>query len=208
MPYHLYITASVRPEASQSNRLGQHFCTALKAKDPTSEIVHRDVGLTPPAHPTHAYTVANYTADTERTPEMRAVLAQSDALIDEMLGARSLIVAVPMYNFSVPSTFKAYIDNLVRVGRTFFPDGNGGFTGALGAKKALVITARGALYGADSPIRDCDMQTPWLRTVYGFMGLTDMTFVHADGLDFGDAAYRADSLAKAEAHLTELARIW
>lgn len=208
MAHHLYVTASVRTEGSQSSKLGQHFCEALKAANPDAIFSHRDVAGTPPPHPTHAYTVANYTPPEQRTEEMKAALKVSDALIDELVAADTLVFALPMYNFSVPSTFKAYVDNIVRVGRTFFPAESGGFTGALGDKKALFITARGAMYGPQSPIRDFDMQTPWLRTVFGFMGLSDATFVHADGLDFGEAEYRQASIAAAQAQLTKLATTW
>lgn len=208
MPHHLYVTASVRTEGSKSGELGRFFREVLCEIDPNATFSERDVGITPPPHPTEAYTVANYTPPHERTDDMNETLKSSDELIDEMLASDTLIFAVPMYNFSVPSTFKAYIDNLVRVGRTFFPTKDGGFSGALGDKKALFITTRGATYGNDSPIKDFDLQTPWMRTVYGFMGLTDMTFVHADGLDFGGPDYRNESLAAAKAQLTEIAKTW
>jgi FMN-dependent NADH-azoreductase len=208
MAHHLFVTASVRTEGSKSSELGQFFRDALAAKDPQATFSARDVGINPPPHPTHAYTVANYTPPEDRTPDMVETLKTSDFLIDEMLAADTLIIAVPMYNFSVPSTFKAYIDKLVRVGRTFFPAERGGFTGALGEKKAIFITARGAMYGEGSPIKEFDMQTPWLQTVYGFMGLTDMTFVHADGLDFSGPEYREQSLSAAKAQLTAIAQTW
>jgi FMN-dependent NADH-azoreductase len=208
MAHHLFITASVRNEGSQSTHMGQYFCDALKAADPTATFTHRNVGITPPPHPTHDYTVANYTPPDERTTEMKIALKISDELIDELLVADKLVVAVPMYNFSVPSTFKAYIDNIVRVGRTFQPTEGGGFQGALGGKKAIFITARGAMYGDESPIKAFDLQTPWLTTVFGFMGLTETTFVNADGLDFGGAAYRQESLDSAKARLMELSTTW
>lgn len=208
MTHYLYVTASVREHGSQSNLLGRIFCDELKAVNSDATFVHRDVGLNPPPHPTHDYTVANYTPPEERTEKMMADLAASDMLIDELLSADKLIFAVPMYNFSVPSTFKAYIDNLVRIGRTFFPAEDGGFQGALGTKKAVFITARGAIYGNGSPLKELDLQTPWLKAVFGFMGLTDTKFVSADGLDFGGAAYRHESLQRAEAELKELAAIW
>lgn len=208
MTHHLFITSSVRDDSSHSTRMGRGFCDAVKALHPEATFTHRDVGITPPPHPTHAYTVANYTPPEERTKEMTAALQTSDQLIDELLKADKLVIAVPMYNFSVPSTFKAYIDNIVRVGRTFLPSEDGGFHGVLGDKKAIFITARGAMYGEGSPIQAFDMQTPWLKTVFGFMGIQDMTFVNADGLDFGEAAYRQKSLATAEKHLSELAHTW
>lgn len=208
MAHHLHVTSSVRTEDSQSGKLGRYFCKTLQAVDPDATISIRDVGLAPPPHPTHAYTVANYTPPDQRTDKMMEVLRGSDELIDELLAADTLVFAVPMYNFSVPSTFKAYIDNVVRVGRTFFPTDGGGFSGALSEKKALFITTRGAMYGPESPIRDFDIQTPWLKTVFGFMGLTDTTFVNADGLDFGGDEYRETSLAAAKEDLTKLASTW
>lgn len=184
------------------------FCDSVRTANPAATFTHRDVGVNPPPHPTHAYTVANYTSPEDRSETMKHTLKTSDMLIDEMLSADTLIVAVPMYNFSVPSTFKAYIDNLVRIGRTFWRTEDGAFGGALSEKKAIFITTRGAIYGEGSPIRDFDMQIPWQKTVYGFMGLKDMTFVHADGRDFGETEYRTTSLAKAQNRLTEVARTW
>lgn len=208
MAHHLFISSSVRAEGSKSDELGRYFQNRLIAKDPNATFTTRNVGIEPPPHPTHAYTIANYTAPEDRSQSMVQTLQTSDMLIDEMLAADTLIAAIPMYNFSVPSTFKAYVDNIVRVGRTFFPTEGGGFSGALSGKKALFITTRGAMYGADSPIKELDMQTPWLKTVFGFMGLTDIEFVHADGLDFGGAEYRDTSLASAKTKLTEIVQRW
>lgn len=204
----LYISSSVRGAQSQSKQLGDFFLTQLKKQDLDAKVKHRDVGTSPPRHPTHDYTVANYTTPNDRTVAMQNTLAESDSLVDEVLEADKLIYAVPMYNFSVPSTFKAYIDNIVRVNRTFEVVEGGGFAGVLGAKKAIFITARGAMYGENSPIKDLDLQTPYLKTVFGFMGLTDITFAHADGLDFGSDEYHQQSLESARAELIKIARHW
>ncbi|MFS8184689.1 FMN-dependent NADH-azoreductase [Pseudovibrio denitrificans] len=208
MPQLLYVSSSVRPDTSQSNKLGQIFCQYISELTPETTVVTRDVGINPPSHPDAAYTVANYTPPDERTPAMQSALAQSDMLIDELLSSDQLVFSVPMYNFSVPSTFKAYIDNLVRVGRTFIAAENGVFQGLLTGKKALFITARGAAYGEASPLKAFDHQEGYLRTVSGFMGLTDVQFVHADGLDFADKTYRDASLANAKKNLSEIATAW
>ena len=129
-------------------------------------------------------------------------------LIDELIYSSHFVFAVPMYNFSIPSTFKAYIDNLVRVGRTFAANENGSFEGLLKGKKVLVITARGAMYGEGSPIAAFDHQEPYLRTVFGFMGVENITFVHADGMDFAANEYRSESLQTASDQLKELATKW
>lgn len=113
-----------------------------------------------------------------------------------------------MYNFSIPSTFKAYIDNIVRVGRTFEVKQDGSFSGLLAQTKVLFITSRGAVYNMDSPIRAFDQQEPYLRTVFGFMGITAPQFVHADGLDFAEQSYRDESLKRARRKLAALAASW
>lgn len=94
MTHHLYVTASVRTEGSKSSELSQFFRNALAAKDLQATFTARDVGITPPPHPTHAYTVANYTPPDERTPDMAETLQTSDLLIDEILAADTLIIAV------------------------------------------------------------------------------------------------------------------
>lgn len=103
MPNLLFVLSSVRPELSRSNRLDQVFCQRFVELNCGITLVQRDVGTQPPSHPDEANTIANYTALDERTPEMKAALAQSDALIDEILAADYLVFSVPMYNFSVPS---------------------------------------------------------------------------------------------------------
>lgn len=208
MPSLLYVSSSVRPETSRSNQLGQHFCNIIMEKSPTTNIVQRDVGTNPPQHPDVAYTLANYTPPEERSENMNKTLAHSDVLIDELFTADQMIFSVPMYNFSIPSTFKAYIDNLVRVGRTFTVNERGAFQGLLVGKKAVFITARGAIYGDGSPLHAYDHQEGYLRTVFGFMGLTDVQFVHADGLDFAEKEYREASLVKAKEALEALALTW
>lgn len=105
-----------------------------------------------------------------------------------------------MYNFSVPSTFKAYIDQVVRVGRTFAVDTNG-FRGLASGKQIVVITARGGNFQAGTPFAAYDHQEPYLRTVFGFMGITDVQFIHADRLNpmTNDEMTRSQSVLNAQA---------
>lgn len=204
----LYVSSSVRPKTSHSHLLGQGFCQAILDHNPKALIIKRDVGSNPPPHPDEAYTIANYTPPLERTESMNKALEVSDSLIDELVIADRLIFAVPMYNFSIPSTFKAYIDNLVRIGKTFTINGLGEFEGILSNKKVVIITSRGAVYSNDSPLKSFDHQEPYLRTVFNFMGLTDLEFVHAEGLDFGDEPYKKQSLDNAKKRLCALAESW
>ena len=202
------MNSSVRGSGSQSRRLANEFVNEWQAHNTEAICATRDVGMSPPPHPDEAYTIANYTPETERSEAIKKALSVSDELIDELIISDRLVFAVPMYNFSIPSTFKAYIDNLVRVGRTFGVTEDGGFTGLLKHKKVLVITTSGAIYGEGSPIAHLDHQEPYLRTVLGFMGLEDIHFVRADGLDFSEKEYRDTSLNEAQTQLRDLATTW
>ncbi|MBD1929960.1 NAD(P)H-dependent oxidoreductase [Trichocoleus sp. FACHB-90] len=204
----LHIDASVRKEGSKSRKLGKKFKDLWKAAHPDVQVIYRDVGQFPPSHPTEAFTIANYTPLDLRTPEMHLVLKQSDLLIDELLDAERLVFGIPMYNFSIPSMLKAYIDNLIRVGRTFRVTEDGKFEGLVTEKKALVISTRGATYSPPSPITQLDFQEPYLRAVFGFIGITDIIFVCAENLDFGQPAEQEKNLEQAQLKLEELVHSW
>jgi len=204
----LHIDASVRQEGSKSRQLGKRFIDLWEAAHPDVQVIYRDVGQFPPSHPTEAFTIANYTPPDLRTPEMHMVLKQSDLLIDELLDVERLVFGIPMYNFSIPSMFKAYIDNLIRVGRTFRVTEDGKFEGLVTGKKALVISTRGASYSPPSPITQFDFQKPYLRAVFGFIGITDIIFVCAENLDFGQPVEREKNLEQAQLKLEELVHSW
>lgn len=135
------------------------------------------------------------------------MLAESDALIDELLGADRLVLSTPMHNFSVPAALKAWIDQVVRPGRTFKfgPDGPQGLLPP--GLKGLVVTARGGAYAPGTPWAAYAPQEPFLRTVFGFMGLKDLSFVHAEGLNLGPEA-AARGIKAARRRLTALAGTW
>src|SRR5262245_25480779 len=124
----------------------------------------------------------------EHTSSQRAATALSDELIAELEAADTIVLAVPMYNFSIPSTLKAWIDHVARRGRTFRYSENGP-EGLLKGKKVFVVAARGGVYSKGAPAAAFDFQEPYLRAALGFLGLTDVTFVHLEGLAMGpDAA--------------------
>jgi FMN-dependent NADH-azoreductase len=118
-----------------------------------------------------------------RSPELRTAISTSDQLISELQTATDYVFGVPMYNFSVPAGFKAYIDQIVIPGRTYAysADGSGSRTGLLKGKKATVIMSRGWLYRKGSPLSSCNLQEPWIRMILGFVGVTDLEFVVAEG---------------------------
>ncbi len=119
MTHLLHIDASPRGERSQSRRLTRELVDSWRAGHPGVTVTHRDVGHDPPPHVDEAWIAAAFAPPAERTRAMHAALRTSDELIDELLAADVWVIGVPMYNFGVPSGFKAYIDQIVRVGRTF-----------------------------------------------------------------------------------------
>jgi FMN-dependent NADH-azoreductase len=133
---------------------------------------------------TETFIAAVYTPPEARSPALRAAVATLDQLISELQTATDYVFGVPMYNFSVPAGFKAYIDQIVIPGRTYTyaADGSGARTGLLQGKKATVIMSRGWLYRNGSPISACNLQEPWIRMILGFVGVTEIDFVVAEGV--------------------------
>lgn len=202
----LHIDSSPRGERSRSRQLANVFMKVWKTHYPKAEMTYRDLRQTPIPYITEDWIEADFTPPDALTPEMKERLRFSDELVDEFLGAERCVFSVPMYNFSVPSNFKAYIDQIVRVGRTFtFENGQG--KGLVEGKKVIFITSRGIEYVPGSPYEGCDSQEPSLRNIFQFMGIADIQFVHASGLDMGDEAEQR-SMHEAQAKLQKLAMHW
>jgi FMN-dependent NADH-azoreductase len=182
----LFVTSSLFGGNSSSRAVALELVSAFQREHPGSTIVERDVGTAPLPHITGEM-VAALTAPAEaRSPAQAAMVARADALIEEVESADVIVLAVPMYNFSVPSTFKAWIDHIARAGRTFRYTGDG-VEGLLRGKTVFVAGSRGGVY-SDGPARTLDFHEPYLRAVLGFIGLTDVHFVHAEGLNMGAGA--------------------
>jgi FMN-dependent NADH-azoreductase len=203
MSHILHLDASPRGERSISRQLSREFVEGWKRLHPADSVTYRDVGRDPAPHVTEAWVVGAFTPPEGQPADARAAMRASDALIDEFLAADRCVFGVPMHNFSVPSTLKAYVDQIVRVGRTFAADGSGLVAG----KKMLVITARGGNYAAGSPVASFDCQEPWLRTIFGFIGVTDVRFIHAQGMNMGDET-RMAGLKHARERIAELVKSW
>ena len=202
----LHIDSSPRGERSKSRQLTREFITNWQALHPEDTIIYRDLRKTPIPHVTEEWVAADYTPKDTKTPEMIDVLRLSDELVDEFLAADKCVFSVPMYNSSTPSSFKAYIDHIVRVGRTFAVI-NGEFKGLVEGKKILFITARGGEYGAGSPFEGWDAQEPALRFAFQFIGVTDIQFIHANGLDLGEE-FRQRGLNEARTKIQDLVINW
>ena len=187
----LQLNTSLFGEQGQSSKLSRDFIKAWRRHSPQDRIITRDLAKDPVPHLTAERFQAFLTPAAERTPEQRRVVAYSDALIEELRQADVIVLGLPMYNFGVPSTLKAYFDHVARAGETFRYTGNGP-VGLLTGKKAYVFAARGGHYAGTSS----DTQTAYVRQILGFMGIEDVEFVYAEGLAIGEAS-KETALARA-----------
>ena len=191
----LFVTSSASGDASVSNALATTLADRLRESVPALHIVLRDVGANPVPHLT-----ADTVAAIKSVPESEAELGArelSDALIAELAAADLLVIASPMYNFGMSSTLKAWFDHVVRVGVTV-RYGENGPEGLLTGKKAVVIESRGGLY-SEGPGAALDGQEAHIRTLLGFIGITDVTFVRAEKLGYGPEAAEAAIAAASDA---------
>jgi FMN-dependent NADH-azoreductase len=195
----LQVDSSAR-SSSVTRQLTAKFVEEWKNNHPAGEVIHRDLTTTALPHITDDWN-GTHLEPSQLTPAQRDYLSTSDRLIEELLAADTIVIGAPMYNFAIPSTLKAWIDQIVRMGKTF-SHGPGGRRGLLGGKNVIVITARGGAYQKGTPTEKLDFQEPYLRHIFGFIGVTDLTFIHADSQG-GERA--APSLAAAAEEVGRLA---
>ena len=198
----LHIDASPRTVRSVTRKLTSAFIGALRIKYPTLKVTHHDIGHHPPAFISDAWLGAAFAPADHDDPAMKGVLHHSDALTAELLACDRLLIASPMHNFTVSASLKAWIDQVVRADMTFKVTEDGVIP-LLQGKKALVITARGGFVAGT----DYDFQEPYLRKILGFIGITDVTFIHAEGVNNGEDA-RVEAMTKASGELITLTKTW
>ena len=177
----LVLTSSVLGDASVSNQLTTHIVNQLRLKNGKSKVIARDLGSNPVPHLTQDSTIALRVPEAENEVQANAQ-ALSDELIAELKAADLLVIGAPMYNFGIPSTLKAWFDYVLRAGVTFSYS-DAGPEGLLKGKRAIVVLTRGGLY-SEGPAQLMDAQEPHLRTLLGFIGITDVTFIRAEKLAF------------------------
>jgi FMN-dependent NADH-azoreductase len=188
----LRIDASPRDDdRSRSRQLTARFEEVWRAHHPVGRVVRRDLRLEVPPHVDQAWIEAAFAADDRRTPAMQRAIATSDALVDEFLAADEYVLGVPMHNFGLPSSLKAWVDNVVRVGRTFsfIPDDPAGqFYQPLvptGRRATVIVTTGDAGYEPGGPVWHMNHVEPHLRTILCFVGITDLHFVYSGNDEFG-----------------------
>jgi FMN-dependent NADH-azoreductase len=202
MPTLLHIDSSPRA-ASASSQLAATFVKRWKAQNHGATVVHHNTSLEKVPYLDEAFINASFTPAEALTAEQKQQLAYSDQLIDELLAADLLVLGVPMWNFGIPASLKAWIDQVIRAGRTFAYTATGVVSLLPAGKKAYIFSSRGGSYEAGSPYHAYDQQEPYLRTALGFLGITDVNFVYIDNQTRGGDA-PAQSLAAAQTVLAAL----
>jgi FMN-dependent NADH-azoreductase len=196
----LVINSSAAREGSVSRELVEFTVDRLLQANPLARVVRRDLGESPIPHLTTE--TLNGVRGTPVSPAEREARALSDALIAEVRAADTVVIGAPMYNFGVSTALRAWFDHILRAGETFSYSSDGP-RGLLGGKRVIVVESRGGLY-SEGPAAAIDFQEPYLRHLLAFVGLTDVTFIHAEKIGYGPEA-RAAALDGARRQIESIA---
>jgi FMN-dependent NADH-azoreductase len=180
----LHIDASVLGDNSVSRKVSAAIAARLTSANPGLEVTYRDLAAQPLAHLTGEHVAANFGGPQPAAPGLQADYADGQAALAEFLAADIVVVGAPMYNFTLPTQLKAWIDRLLIAGKTFRYTASGP-EGLAGGKRVIVALSRGGFYGPQSPTTAYEHLESYLRTVFGFIGVTDLEFVAADGIAIG-----------------------
>ncbi|WP_321277375.1 FMN-dependent NADH-azoreductase [Thiomicrorhabdus indica] len=178
----LRIDASANPSSSVSRELADQFESNWKQNNPAGEVYYRDLSIEPPNHLSPQILAAMFSP--EPTVEQQALLTKSVELIEELKSADTVLVATPMYNFGIPSTLKSYFDHIARAGLTFQYTEQGP-QGLIEGINAVAIVSSGGDY-RQPPLDSMNFVDGYLKTIFGFMGIEDVTLIHAAGLAMGE----------------------
>jgi FMN-dependent NADH-azoreductase len=201
MPTLLRIDSSSRRDGSHSRALADAFEKAWSDRFPGAKVTRRDLTANPIAH-IHETTIAGfYTPAEQLDANLKGAVALSDELIEEVNSADTILIATPMYNFTVPSALKSWIDQIVRIGRTFSYDGTN-FTGLVKARRVVVVAAFGA-GGYGGALAGADFVTPYLKFLFGFLGVSDVTVIPTEATT-ADAAIVASNIDRAKSDILKL----
>ena len=179
----LHIDASVLGDNSVSRKISAAIVERLTTADPGATVTYRDLAAEPLPHLTGAQLAANMGAPPP-SPEHEAHLGVAQAALAEFLAADVVVIGAPMYNFTLPTQLKAWIDRILIAGKTFRYTATGP-EGLAGGKRVIVAISRGGFYGPQSPFAAYEHVESYLRTVFGFIGVTDLEFVAAEGIQIG-----------------------
>jgi FMN-dependent NADH-azoreductase len=198
----LHVDSSILGPGSVSRQLSAEIVAAEQRLHSGLEVVYRDLAVEPVGHLSGAHLAAAQGTVPEAQP-LRHDVAAGQAALNEFLAADIVVVGAPMYNFAIPSQLKAWIDRLAVAGKTFRYTEKGA-EGLAGGKKVIVASSRGGFYGPQTPIAFLDHQETYLRNIFGFFGVTDVTFIRAEGVALGPDQ-RAKSIEAAQSSIAGLA---
>jgi FMN-dependent NADH-azoreductase len=198
----LHVDASILGEGSVSRQLSAAIVARLREAHPDIEVTYYDLGAQPIGHLTGAHLAARQGAVAD-TASLQHDVARGRQALEDFLAADIVVAGAPMYNFSVSSQLKAWIDRLAVAGKTFRYTDRGA-QGLAGGKKVIVASSRGSIYGPDTPTASLDHQESYLRGIFGFFGITDITFIRAEGLHVS-ANHRQAAIATALAAAARVA---
>jgi FMN-dependent NADH-azoreductase len=198
----LHIDSSILGGYSVSRTLSADIVARQRALHPDADVIYRDLVVDAALHLSDRH-LAVFQGQAVIDPLLGADVAVGGAYIDDLFAADIIVIGAPMYNFSIPSQLKGWIDRVVVAGRTFRYDANG-VEGLLKGKKLFIASSRGGLYTGDSPTAFLDHHETYLKGVLGFIGLTDVTVIRAEGINLGEQA-KATAIAKAKAEIAALA---
>jgi FMN-dependent NADH-azoreductase len=182
----LHIDSSILGTQSATRELGAAIVGKWQRQNPRGQVRYLDLVREPLNHLTGEVLGAESVPLDQRNPELQRDVAAGQRALEDFLAADVIVVGAPMYNFSIPSQLKAWIDRIAVKGKTFRYTEKGP-EGLAKGKKVIIVSARGGIYGAGSPAAALDFQENYLRGVLGFLGITDIEFVRAEGLNYGPA---------------------
>jgi len=199
----LHIDSSILGGYSVSRSLSADIVARQQALRPNSRVIYRDLVTDAALHLSDRH-LAVFQGGAVSDPGLGADLAAGGAYIDDLFAADIIVIGVPMYNFSIPSQLKAWIDRVCVAGRTFQYGPNGPEGLLPKGKKVFIASTRGGVYSGSSPAAGFDFQETYLSSVLGFLGLTDVTVVRAEGLNLGEEV-KAAAIANARTEIAALA---
>src|SRR5690349_6657910 len=196
----LHIDSSVLGPHSVSRQLSSAIVARLREQHPALDVAYRDLSSTPLSHLSGAHLAAAQGG--AASADVQEDLAAGQAVLDEFLSADIVVLGAPMYNFTIPSQLKAWIDRILVAGKTF-KYGAEGVQGLAGGKRVIVAISRGGYYGAGTPMAALEHLESYLRSVFGFIGITRPEFISADGIQVGPE-HREKALTNALQAVTRL----
>ena len=204
-PSLLLLNVSPRAGRSGSRKLGEAYLSAWQAAHPGGRTIVRDIGVNPPPAVSEAWIAGAHSSPDQHTAAMREAIGVSDIFVDELLAATELVIATPIYNLNIPAALKLWIDQVVRVGRTFALDASG-YQGLLAGRVVKVLISSGGDMRPGQPAGAMNFAEPYLRGVFGFLGIERIEFVYAPNQSGAEAA-GAEALAEAVGEARSLAAV-